>query len=1077
MKKTIYLLVMAMLCQNIKVIAQQSTEIKGQVTSTSGKPLAGATIKNKSGTNRVQTDTNGNFTCNSNSNSGILTISFLGYETKEIPFDIKKAKNINIILQESANALTEVSIVSTGYQNIPKERATGSFELLSNKTLNRKIGTDIISRLDGNSSVLFDNRSKKPNLQIRGLYTLTESISQPLIILDNFPYEGDINNINPNDVENVTILKDAAAASIWGARAGNGVIVINTKKGKLNQRIKVSHNSNFSFIAKPNLFELSVIPTSDYIDLEIQLFKKGAYNTAINNTRSRPALTPIVEILNNRRLGLISQTDSVEMIDNLRQNDVRNDFQKYIYRQQVNQQHQFDISGGSNISDFRISVGYDNNKYGLVGNNYNRNTFNVYNNIQPLKILSLQIGIQYTQSETKNNSTGEYGSSFYNLINTISSSGAQLLPIYSSLADNNGNHLTLDKYRKDYINSVGDGKLLDWRFKPLDELSLNNNSSALRSFLADFSIKVSPIKSLDFEIKYRYQRNAVKSEVNNDVNSYFVRNMVNLFTNLNAPSLEQKYPVPIGGILNTSEEIRQSHNIRGQLNYNKLISANNRIIVTSGMELREVTNNSSNQIAYGYNDRLSTSNIDFTTRFPRILGSATTITNKQNYGALNDRFVSIYANTAYTLKDRYILSASARNDATNLFGVKTQNKWKPLYSLGASWNISDESFYRVNFLPYLRLRTTYGYQGNINNVASGYTSIGYYPASVNSPINVPFADVNLPGNPELRWESVRQINMAIDYKFLNGIITGSFDFYLKKATDILSYEDADATTGYATILRNSANISGNGFEININSSNIQSKNFNWHTSFLLNYSSYRVTKYLVDNTQKGIYSNGQIITPLVGQSPYAIISYKFAGLDPLNGDPMGFVNGEKSKDWDYIINNTPLAEQTFQGSALPSYFGNVFNEFNIRGFSLSLNVMYKLKYSFRRPTINYNSLFTVGSGNSDYLKRWINPGDENHTNIPSMIYPNPRTSRDIFYNYSDATVVKGDNIRLQTIQLGYTIPQLISRKAGINQINLYMNIDDLNFIIWRANKLKIDPNYPGGIKAPKSISFGIRTSF
>jgi TonB-linked SusC/RagA family outer membrane protein len=1059
-----------------KITIQVPLKVSGRVTDTAGVYLNGATITNLSGGRYSSSNDKGEFTITAQV-SDKVTVTYIGFQpytfvvTENLPFQ-------NIVLKAKDSKLEQVSIVSTGYQTLPKERATGSFEQIDNNKLNLRVGTDILSRLDGYSSILFDKRDpSNTNLQIRGLYTLTQSISQPLIILDSFPYEGDVNNINPNDIENITILKDAAAASIWGARAGNGVIVINTKKGRFNQNVKVSFNSNITLTAKPDLFNLPVIPSSDFIDLEVQLFKKGANDASISNIYSYPGLTSVVEILNNRRSGKITSADSAAQINALRNNDVRRDFLKYVYRQQVTQQHQLDLTGGSNNVNYRISAGYDNNLYNLIGNDYKRYTFSSYSNIRPSKVILIQAGIQYVQSNVSNNSLGDYGSDAYGLRNSIAPGDGPVLPIYSRLADDAGNHLAIDKYRRGYIDTLGKGKLLNWVDKPLDDLDKNNNTSVSRSFLADAGIKISPFKSFNVDIKYRYQRISINSINNHGIDSYYTRDLINQYTNLTASNINQKYPIPLGGILNTDENDIETHNVRGQLNYDKEVSSVSKISAIAGAEIRQVVTHDANSVSYGYTDRLNISNVDYVNNYPRIFGGSTTIPNPSNYSLLNDRYVSVFANAAYTFKNRYILSASARNDATNLFGVETRNKWKPLYSIGGSWNISDEPFYKSSFVPYLRLRATYGYQGNINNTISGSTILDYTSASSNSPINVPAATVFQPGNPELRWENVRQFNLATDYQIFHGRITGSFDFYWKKATDVLSREDADPTTGYLSVLRNSANISGNGLEIGLNSKNVYSNNFSWQTSFLFNYAQYKVTKYLVSAPVNGFVSDGAIITPLVGYSPYAVISYKFAGLDPSNGDPIGYVNGAKSKDWDNIVYNSPLSAQVIQGSALPLYYGNLYNEFNIGEFRLGLNLVYKLDYFFRRPTINYGALFSNGVGNSDYLKRWTKPGDENITNIPSMVYPNPTTSRDVFFQYSDANVEKGDHVRLQTIQLGYNLMKLIPKKMGFTQLEIYANADNLNYIIWRANKLKIDPDYPSGLKTPQSFSLGLRASF
>lgn len=1064
------------LVNTIQLLITLPVDVHGRVTDSTGNPLPGANVRLKKNNTGVVTDTNGEFTLRGAEIGEVVEVSYISFITRQVTVTRENASNMQVSLKAEVSRLKEV-MVSTGYQDLPRERATGSFEQLSNSQLNQKVSTDILSRLEGTSSILFDKRnSTATKLQIRGLYTLSENIAQPLVILDNFPYQGNINDINPNDIETITLLKDAAAASIWGARAGNGVIVITTKKARFNQKAKVSLNTNVTFTGKPDLFGLPVIPASEMIDLEIQLFKKGAYDENINNSSYYPALSPVVEILNDRRSGKISSADSAAQISALRKNDVRRDFLKYVYREQAAQQHQLDISGGSNEMNYRVSAGYDHNLYSLVGNDYNRYTFSSYTNIRPSKIILIQAGAQYIQSRTTNNSLGDYGSGNYDLSNSIAPGQGPVLPIYSRLADDAGNHLAIDRFRHVYIDTVGKGKLLNWIDKPLDDIGLNNNTTISRSFLADATVRISPFKSFNAEIKYRYQRISADAVNNHTVDSYFTRDMINKFTNLSTTSPNLKNPVPIGGILYDDGTTTETHNIRGQVNYAGDISKDSKLSALGGAEVSQTQNNEASYITYGYGNRLSVANVDYVNNYPRLLGGSATVYNYNGYAATTNRYVSVFANAAYTFKGRYVLSASARNDATNLFGVATRNKWKPLYSVGGSWDISDEAFYKSSIVPYLRIRATYGYQGNINNTLSGNTIISYSSASNNRPINIPFAVVFQPANPELRWENVRQVNIAADFRLLGGRISGTVERYWKKATDILAPEDADLTTGYSSVFRNSANISGNGLDVSLASRNIASKNFTWQTNFLLSYARYKVTKYLVSSSTNGFVSDGQVILPLVGYSPYEIVSYKFAGLDPATGDPLGYVNGVKSKDWDNIVYNSPLSDQVIQGSALPLYYGNLYNEFNVGHVRVAFNMVYKLAYFFRRPTVYYGALISNDAGNSDYLKRWTKPGDESNTNIPSFVYPNPTSSRDAFYQQSDVTVEKGDHIKLQTVQLGYNLLMPLTRKLGFSQLEVYGNADNLNAIIWRANNRKIDPDYPAGLKPASSFSLGIRAA-
>ncbi|SEO06213.1 TonB-dependent outer membrane receptor, SusC/RagA subfamily, signature region [bacterium A37T11] len=663
--------------------------------------------------------------------------------------------------------------ISTAYQKLSVEKLTGSYEKISNTLFNRTVGSDVLSHLENNRSILFDKRNaSQPNLQIRGLATLTETISQPLIILDNFPYEGELSQINPNDVLDVSILKDAAAASIWGAKAGNGVIVITTKHAALQQSIRVEAHVNYSYQQKPDLFSLPALPTDAVITLQTDLYRLGAFDSYLDFPGVEPALTPLIELLHDRQFGLISPEDSAMRVQSLLKQDVRHDFEKYVYRNSFNQQYQAAVSvGGSQVSD-RFSVGLDKNMYNLVGNDYRRLTLSNTNHLQLNPKLSLQTGLQYQYSLSHDNSLGPYGTPNYDMTNSVYPSASFALPIYARLADDQGRPLAIGRYRQSYIDTVGGGQLLDWNFRPLDEIHNNDQSAKTTGLILDADLAYQWNAGIRFDALYRYQQQNIHNRDLHNLDSYYARDLINLFTNLTASTEAAKYPVPVGGILQSVYSEMASHNLRGQFSIDRTFHDKYAFNAIAGAELRQVQRSVQGAMTYGYDQRLNVSNVDFVNYFPRLLGSASAISKGDYYSDYQDRYVSFYANASYAYRKRYTLYASGRNDASNLFGAKTRNKWRPLWSAGTAWNLSEESFYHVDLLPLLKIRVTYGYQGNINNAFSAYTRISYNSASGNAPINVPYANVSQPGNPDLRWEKVSQVNAAVDYYVEKQLATG-----------------------------------------------------------------------------------------------------------------------------------------------------------------------------------------------------------------------------------------------------------------------------------------------------------------
>ena len=1051
----------------------QDITATGRVVDEKAAPLVGANVRIK-GTNKgAKTNENGIFTLKGVDEDTVLEISYIGYKIREVKASMKLE---NIALEISTDDLEEVNVmVSTGYQTLPKERATGSFVQIDNNLLNRSVSTDILSRLDGvTSSLLFDRRDKEnTKLQIRGISTVFAS-PQPLIILDNFPYEGDINNINPNDVEAVTVLKDAAAASIWGARAGNGVIVITTKKGRYNQPLQISINTNFTLAPKPDLFNIPEMSTSDYISAQRYLFNNNFYDDDLNDAQTYPPLGEIVELLSKQRN--LPSTDVQaralidEQINELQRYDVRNDFEKYIYQTSVNQQHSLSISSGTENAKYMIAAGYDRNIPQLKGNASERLTLRFNHSQTLLKNLELQTNIAFTRSSSQMNSTGGYFGN-YNI-------GSRNIYPYSRFATDDGLPLAIERnLRKSFIDGTLSNGLLDWSYKPLDELNLSDNSNIGQDIRINTAAVYKLSSAFQFELRYQYGSYSVNGKNYHNSESYFTRDLINRFTDVSSGKMIRN--IPLGGILDESTARLTENSIRGQLNFNTQWGKNHQLSAIAGIEARQTNTENRTFRNYGYDDdRLTYLPVDYLKEYPsynNMFGSSR-IDGNINFGSLLNRFFSFYTNAAYSYKNRYTLSVSARKDASNLFGVEANRKGVPLWSTGVSWNISDEPFYKLNLIPVLRARLTYGYSGNLPTDQSALTIISYAPATDNS-VSLPFANITNPPNPLLRWEKVGMINAGIDFGIIGNRISGSIEYFSKDVKDMLGNETTDATKGFGGIVTNSANMTGQGIDISLSSINTAG-NFKWRSTLLFSYVTNKLTKYL---SQPSLYANayigdGNALISLQDKMPYMVISYKWTGLDGQNGNPQGIYNGQTSSDYYNITNNTLLTDAVFHGSPLPLYFGSIRNGISWKNWSVSVNVGYKFDYYFRRSTIGYYTFGNLGRGHSDFGKRWQNPGDEKNTTVPSFTYPLD-VYRDAFYVNSAATVDRGDNIKIQDFQMDYTINGNLNKQNFFRQIQLYSYINNLNFLIWRANKSGIDPDFINGLKTPTSFSLGLKATF
>ncbi|MGN7706827.1 SusC/RagA family TonB-linked outer membrane protein [Chryseobacterium sp. 22543] len=1042
------------------------TILRGRITDSKGEPLPGATVKLKGSNMGTTSDASGNFTLSNLPPQSIIQVSFTGYYNKEIPTNGNS--QIQVTLATDPNELKEVEIVSTGYQKIPKERATGSFTYIDNKLLNRSVSTDVLSRLDGvTSGTIFNkqagriggdpNNGGDPSISIRGRSTLFAN-TQPLIILDNFPYEGDPANINPNDIESISILKDAAAASIWGVRAGNGVIVLTSKKGKLSQKPTLELNSNITITDKPNIYAVPQIDSKDYINLEKYYFNNGRYDVFLTYLPYF-VQSPIVDILDKQKRGLITPKDAEDQLSALSQVDNRNAYSKYFFQRGLNQQHSLSITGGSLNDRYYISGGFDRNIASQIPNDYNRFTINARNTHTLFNDrLAITTDIFFIKSKTE----------------TSPNSYLPAFP-YEKIIDQNGKALPVIRdWRQASKDNFANSGILDWNYYPLNERLDRGNKTNLTDYRIDLGINYKIYHDvLSLGLNYLYQQGTIVQDITTDKNSYATRSLINLYSRIDSNGQVIR-PIPLGNMYNRTSTDYKSNTGRIQLNYHQQVSRMSEITAIGGFELREYNSFAITNNLYGYNtDNATNIPVDYFTDFPTLIGGGIQkIPNIYGQTGITDRFISYFLNAAYTYNEKYTLSVSGRRDESNLFGVDANQKGVPLYSFGASWNVSKESFYKniLPVLPYLRLRITDGYNGNLSKNLSAYTTA--QTARINR-FDAPQQAIINPPNPHLTWEKIHNINAALDFGFKNNTVSGSIDYYVKTGTNLIGNSPMSPQTGIGLFTGNTAQIRTKGIDLVLNSINIQGS-FQWTTNLLFNYVKDKILDYKLQTGVNSYYAEQNYSNPIVGKPYSALFAFKWAGLDSA-GNPQGFLNGKVSEDYGGILNSTNLNELIYKGTTSPKLFGSIRNNFAYRGIELSINISYKIGYYFRRGSFNSSSL---AYQQADYTKRWQQPGDEKITSVPALQYP-ADSRRDQFYDDSEILVEKGDHIRLQDIQLAYTFPRS-NHKLPFTNLRIYGYANNIG-ILWRANKLGLDPDYTGkggyAIPNPRSYSLGIKADF
>lgn len=1073
MNKYIPLLILFILFTGTNSKAQHMVE--GVVIKAEDKEsLAGAGIYALRNGIRIQANTNGKFSVELLVLPDTLEITFVGFQKQRIP--VSAPGNVRPVqLVREYGAMDEV-MVNTGYQHLKPNEVNGSYTVIDNKTLNEQTGTNILDRLNGvTNSLIFNIGKKGPNgesndISVRGLSTINGPTT-PLIILDNFPYEGNIDNINPNDVESVTILKDAAAASIWGARAGNGVIVITTKKGRFNQKLKVYVNSSALFTLPPDLYYRPAISISDYIDIEAYAFNRGYFNTSINSG-SRPPLSPAVEIYLQRQQGLISAADSASMITRLKNQDSREQYAKHFQQTGLTQQHSISFSGGSNNMSWTLS-GSHNRSQSVSRAQASKTNVYLENTLKPLKNMEVSVRAYYTNSDTKS------GMPDYNSVTRIDT---RQVP-YLNFVNEDGTATGYARYRQAFIDTLGGGRLLDWNYYPAEDYLHDYSSTNVQDITTNIhlSYKISPWLTLSAD--HQYQKQWTVRERRSDMESYNTRNLINQFTVLSAdPKVPPVYQLPVGDILSRSTDNLIFHNWRGQLNYTQNWE-DHTISLLAGAETREaIAEGGGSFTLYGYQeDPYAVATVDYYGRYKTLpFGSLASFSGTPGVGSVrNNRFVSAYANTSYTFRKKYTVSGSFRKDASNVFGAKTNDKWNPLWSSGIGWNLSDEKFYKVKTLSFLKLRVTYGYSGNLD---PRRTPLPTSASLSNGETNFPVQRIGNLNNPQLRWEQSRQLNMGLDFATKGKRISGSIEYYIKWGKNLYGETAYDYTTWgvFQNIIKNVADLKTNGLDVSVNTMIIDERAWKWRMGLIFNYNANKTTHYYSSESKDFYITNdGSFIIPVVGRPLYAATAFRWGGLNS-QGDPQGYIGDTISINYREIRNNVANrglegGSLVYIGSTAPTYFGALNQQVSWKFLSLSFNITFRAGYKFRKPAYTSGGMLG-GDMNADYYTRWQQPGHELVTSIPKFVYTDyPQyADRDVFYSNAEIHYLNGAHARLQYVNLVCSVPR-ISRKIKLDT-QFFFNAANLG-ILWRQNKEGFDPDYPNTPQPSKQYTAGLRLNF
>lgn len=1070
------------------LIDQIALTLQGKVVDPSGAPLEGVTIFVKETRVASVTDGEGNFKIDVNIGQTLL-ISFVGFKTAERK--IESASQLIITLKAETVNLRAVEIINTGYQRISKERSAGSFSTITSEDFKNKSNSmNVVDRIEGLiPGIAVNYGASNEKFLIRGLSSIQASRS-PLIVVDGVPMS-DYNSvktlINPDDVESISVLRDATASSIWGSAAANGVIVITTKKGKTStapQKMRVKYNGFVSFRGSPDLDYFKMMNTGDFLSASKKVFSSIDYPWAnvINSVGATPIIAPHERIQYDLSRGLINQASANAKFDSLSQYNNRNQIEQYLTQPSFLSNHSVAFEGGSNFHSYYGSLAYTLDKNDAK-TNLNRYQMNLRQNFNFSPAIKLDILTNVSYEKT---------SKF--LMIGLPFANNNYLP-YAMFADASGNPLSQAylKRLEEFRATSETASKINLDYIPLSEPSktLNDQINMTSRINAGLTIKL--FKGLTFESRTQYQRGSLENYEYYNQDSYKVRDELVYFTKAaSVAGSNPTYYLPSkGGHYATQNNTTTSWTLRNQLNYDRVFNQKHQFSMIAGAEIRNELYKSVQTYRRGYDyqtltyslyneDSLVTLGVTAPVNYLTGRTTNNLLTSKPvTYLENERRFVSGYSNMAYTYDRKYTLNGSIRFDQSNLFGTNKSLQYKPIWSLGGAWNISRESFFNVSKINNLNIRFTYGLAGNAPN--PGFAG----PFDIVSASNVAYFSgmglgytILVPRNENIRWERTSTTNLGVDFSIFNNRVSGSMDAYQKKTTDLLGYQPVDPTSGWSYAYNNLGNIENNGFEFLLNTTNINSKNFRWMTTFTISNNKNKVTSLKPAST---LTTSGKVNSTFVeGYSAYGVFAYNYQGLDA-NGNPFAFKSN--GKDTARLLGDLNVNDPLFMGTTQPLWFGGLTNNLTYKQFSLSFLIVYNLGNVMRRDVNQYYSGRLTSNVPTYFNDRWQAPGDELITNVPKYISNTAQNSLRYvnLYTQGNTNIESASYAKLRDITLSYQIPQKSINKLGFSDFSIYVQAN--NMMLWKNNKFDIDPEYynlSAGTRTNRMLAFftvGVKTSF
>lgn len=1079
-----------------------SRQVQGVVISSEDNmPLIGASVYikaedlSKDGNSPtitgVITDIDGKFNISVPEGVTRLFCSYVGHEVQELKL-VPGKDQYEITLFPSAQMLD--AVVVTGYQTVERRKLTAAVGKLniSDETIGavKSIDQALAGQIAGLSVTSTSGAPGAPaKIRIRGTSSLNGT-QDPLWVLDGIPLEGtdvpqsnvlnDVSNIqqssiaglNPADIENITVLKDAAATAIYGARAANGVIVITTKKGKVGKPV-INFSSKFTYMPTLSTNRLNMLNSQEKVDLELELlrsnFAYGDNKGGVSKIISGYGLTDAYKKGGWSALTPEAQTD----ISRLRNTET--DWGDILFRDAFNQEYSLSLSGGNERVTYYISIGYYQENGNVKGVGLDRLNIVAKTSYKVNRMLKFGVSLFVNRRNNKTYLTDTYG-----LVNPIYYS-RKANPYYQPF-DANGNYV--------YDFDVQNNSDTDLGFNIFEERKNTSNEETINALSSIFDAELRFNDKLKFTTQLGLQLDKASKEQIADKESFSMRIIRKNSKYWDSASQSNKYFIPDGGVHKAYENTNSQITWKAMGEYRDSFNDIHELEVMVGTELRKTWYETLFSAGYGFDRQtLTTKPVVFPDEDRARQFPLHQKTYKEN------AYVSFFSTASYSLMNRYTFGGSIRFDGSDLFGVDKKYRYLPLYSVSGLWRLSNEPFMQGTrkWMDNLAFRVSYGIQGNIDKNTSPFLLGKYIVDNILPGGSEHMIDINSAPNKKLRWEKTQSVNVGLDFSVLNQAINLSVDYYYRKGTDLIGKQMLPLETGFVSTNINWASMVNKGVEVSLSTRNVATKNFSWYTNLNFAYNNNKVLREAIPEAQT--------IPGREGYPVDAIFAIKTAGLDE-EGYPL-FYDKEGKKvtlkelyrlqdpfGLGFTVNSdvTPAEERSFYsyiGSQDTPYTGGLINTFSYKNWELTANLSFNLG-GYVRTTPSYNFInFDRGQNvNSDILDRWTPENTDGR--LPALITSEKRADEYYWYDQKseiyknlDIWVKKLNYFRLQNLRLGYRLPEKMIKSLGMGSASVA--IEGRNLLVFGSSyKNFLDPESmynPYAPPIPKSITFSLNLNF